>query len=190
VGGLLHRLTWKTGAESREEFHGIDPATGQWTIWGFDSKGRVYKGVGESAKAGEWSYRLRARARTGRSPSSTGTSSSGRTKIGMRSRSSSWTGKSSPLRYKCGSGRSSAVKSRQQAAAILGPWPPRIRLNWSATPVRTQPTRTGREARAVNWSATPPCAPRCPEFSGPGQQHKRAAAVMCLTRVGAFTRSG
>jgi hypothetical protein len=36
----------------REEFHGIDPATGQWTIWGFDSKGRVYKGVGESAKAG------------------------------------------------------------------------------------------------------------------------------------------
>jgi hypothetical protein len=44
------RLTWKTGAESREEFHGIDPATGQWTIWGFDSKGRVYKGVGESGR--------------------------------------------------------------------------------------------------------------------------------------------
>jgi len=37
------RLTWKTGAESREEFHGIDPATGQWTIWGFDSKGRVIR---------------------------------------------------------------------------------------------------------------------------------------------------
>ncbi len=27
-------------------------------------------------------------------------------------------------------------------------------------------------------------------FSCPGQQHKRAAAVVCLTHVGAFTRSG
>jgi hypothetical protein len=59
------RLTWKTGAESREEFHGIDPATGQWTIWGFDSKGRVYKGVGESAKAGEWSYRTSGQSKDG-----------------------------------------------------------------------------------------------------------------------------
>jgi hypothetical protein len=59
------RLTWKTGAESREEFHGIDPATGQWTIWGFDSKGRVYKGVGESAKAGEWSYRTSGQSENG-----------------------------------------------------------------------------------------------------------------------------
>jgi hypothetical protein len=59
------RLTWKTGAESREEFHGIDPATGQWTIWGFDSKGRVYKGVGESAKAGEWSYRASGQSKDG-----------------------------------------------------------------------------------------------------------------------------
>src|SRR5262245_1244799 len=35
------RLTWKIGEDSREEIHGIDPATGQWTLWGFDSKGRA-----------------------------------------------------------------------------------------------------------------------------------------------------
>jgi voltage-gated potassium channel len=29
-----------------------------------------------------------------------------------------------------------------------------------------------------------------PRISGLGHQHKRAAAVVCLTRVGAFTRSG
>jgi hypothetical protein len=59
------RLTWKIGEESREEIHGIDPATGQWTIWGFDSKGRAYKGVGESAKAGEWSYRVSGQGKDG-----------------------------------------------------------------------------------------------------------------------------
>jgi hypothetical protein len=50
------RLAWKTEGESGEEIHGIDPATGRWTYWGFDSKGRVYKGAVTSAKAGEWSY--------------------------------------------------------------------------------------------------------------------------------------
>ena len=59
------RLTWKIGEESREEIHGIDPATGQWTIWGFDSKGRAYKGIGESAKAGEWSYQVSGQGKDG-----------------------------------------------------------------------------------------------------------------------------
>jgi hypothetical protein len=59
------RLTWKIGDESREEIHGIDPATGQWTIAGFDSKGRVYKGVAQSGKAGEWSYRVSGQGKDG-----------------------------------------------------------------------------------------------------------------------------
>src|SRR5215470_3257379 len=59
------RLSWKIGEESREEIHGIDPATGQWTIWGFDSQGRVYKGVGTSGKAGEWSYRTSGQGKDG-----------------------------------------------------------------------------------------------------------------------------
>ena len=59
------RLTWKIGEESREEIHGIDPATGRWTLWGFDSKGRVYKGVGESTKPGEWSYRTSGQGKDG-----------------------------------------------------------------------------------------------------------------------------
>src|SRR5262245_43303922 len=42
------RLTWKIGDESREEIHGIDPASGRWIIAGFDSDGRVYRGAGES----------------------------------------------------------------------------------------------------------------------------------------------
>jgi hypothetical protein len=50
------RLTWKVGDESREEILGIDPATGQWSFWGFDSKGRTWKGIAESHKAGEWHY--------------------------------------------------------------------------------------------------------------------------------------
>jgi hypothetical protein len=58
-------LTWKSGEESREEIHGIDPATGQWTIWGFDSKGRVYKRVGRSAKTGEWTYRTSGQGKDG-----------------------------------------------------------------------------------------------------------------------------
>jgi hypothetical protein len=59
------RLTWKIGEDSREEIHGIDPVTGQWTLWGFDSQGRVYKGVGQSAKPGEWSYRTSGQGRGG-----------------------------------------------------------------------------------------------------------------------------
>jgi hypothetical protein len=59
------RLTWKIGEDSREEIHGIDPATGRWTLWGFDSKGRVYKGVGESTKRGEWSYRTSGQGKDG-----------------------------------------------------------------------------------------------------------------------------
>jgi hypothetical protein len=51
------RLSWDHGDGTLEEgIHGIDPATGQWTFWGFDNKGRFYKGVATSAKAGEWSY--------------------------------------------------------------------------------------------------------------------------------------
>jgi hypothetical protein len=60
----LIRLTWKTGAESREEFHGIDPATGQWTTWGFHSKGRVIRA---SARA-----RRRASGVTGFGPGKDG----------------------------------------------------------------------------------------------------------------------
>jgi hypothetical protein len=59
------RLTWNLGEESREEIHGIDPATGRWTLWGFDSKGRVYKGAGESTKPGEWNYRTSGQSKDG-----------------------------------------------------------------------------------------------------------------------------
>jgi hypothetical protein len=59
------RLTWKIGDVSREEIHGIDPATGRWTIAGFDSKGRVYQGVGSSDKAGEWNYSVSGQGKDG-----------------------------------------------------------------------------------------------------------------------------
>ena len=59
------RLTWKIGDVSREEIHGIDPAIGRWTIAGFDSKGRVYRGFGGSEKAGEWSYRVSGQGKDG-----------------------------------------------------------------------------------------------------------------------------
>ena len=59
------RLTWKIEGESTEHIHGIDPATGQWTIWGFDSKGRVYKSVGRSEKPGEWSYNFSGQGKDG-----------------------------------------------------------------------------------------------------------------------------
>jgi hypothetical protein len=59
------RLTWKIGDTSREEIHGIDPATGRWAIAGFDSKGRVYRGFGESERAGEWSYRVSGQGKDG-----------------------------------------------------------------------------------------------------------------------------
>jgi hypothetical protein len=59
------RLTWKIGDESREEIHGIDPATGKWTIAGFDSKGRVYQGVGGSEKSGAWNYRSSGQGQDG-----------------------------------------------------------------------------------------------------------------------------
>src|SRR5262249_46009396 len=59
------RLTWKIGDKSREEIHGIDPATGQWTISGFDSEGRVYKAVGESVKSGEGNYRVSGQGKDG-----------------------------------------------------------------------------------------------------------------------------
>ena len=65
------RLTWKVGAESREEIHGLDPVTGQWTFWGFDSSGRTYTGVGESVKAGEWSYRSAGQGKNGPNSSKT-----------------------------------------------------------------------------------------------------------------------
>src|SRR4029450_5036204 len=94
------RLTWKTGAESREEFHGIDPATGQWTIWGLGPKAGSIRASARARRRASGVTGLRARARTGRCPLSTRTSSSGRTKIGMRSGSSSWTAQSSALRSK------------------------------------------------------------------------------------------
>jgi hypothetical protein len=33
---VLHPADLEDRRAVREEFHGIDPATGQWTIWGFD----------------------------------------------------------------------------------------------------------------------------------------------------------
>jgi hypothetical protein len=65
----LIRLTWKTGAESRQEFHGIDPATGQWTIWGFDSKG----GRRREREGRRVELPASGQGRTGRCPLSTRT---------------------------------------------------------------------------------------------------------------------
>ncbi|MBX9581082.1 MAG: hypothetical protein K2X87_12305 [Gemmataceae bacterium] len=65
LDGAFIRLNWKIGDESREEVYGIDPATGQWTFWGFDSGGRTYKGVAEGGKAGEWTYRAAGHGKNG-----------------------------------------------------------------------------------------------------------------------------
>jgi hypothetical protein len=38
------------------EVHGIEPVSGKWTWWTFESTGTVWKGTGESDKEGSWSY--------------------------------------------------------------------------------------------------------------------------------------
>jgi hypothetical protein len=59
------QLTWKGGDDSLHEIHGIDPATGRWTCWGFDNKGRVWKGGVESEKSGEWTFHSSGQGKAG-----------------------------------------------------------------------------------------------------------------------------
>jgi hypothetical protein len=59
------QLTQKSAEESFQEIHGIDPATGRWVYRGFTSKGRVWKGVAESAKAGEWTFQDSGQGKAG-----------------------------------------------------------------------------------------------------------------------------
>jgi hypothetical protein len=59
------QMIWKSGEESFQEMHGIDPATGRWTIWGFDNKGRVWTGGAHSAKAGEWTFHSSGQGKAG-----------------------------------------------------------------------------------------------------------------------------
>jgi hypothetical protein len=59
------RVTGKFGEESIQEIHGIDPATGQWAYWGFESKGRVYKGGAQSEKSGEWTFHSSGQGKAG-----------------------------------------------------------------------------------------------------------------------------
>src|SRR5437588_5169847 len=51
------QMTGKHDLGSFQAIFGIDPATGKWTSWGFDSEGRVSKGINEGEKAGEWTFR-------------------------------------------------------------------------------------------------------------------------------------
>src|SRR5262249_10149498 len=44
------QLNGKEGNDSSHEIYGIDPVTQQWTFWGFDNKGRVYRATVESEK--------------------------------------------------------------------------------------------------------------------------------------------
>jgi hypothetical protein len=59
------QLTQMSSDESFQEIHGIDPATGQWAYWGFTTKGRLWKGVAENTKAGEWMFRDSGQGKTG-----------------------------------------------------------------------------------------------------------------------------
>jgi hypothetical protein len=48
------QVRWKLSGDSGISLVGIDPSTGKLTWWGFDHKGRVWKGTTNLDKPGEW----------------------------------------------------------------------------------------------------------------------------------------
>lgn len=56
IPGKYFTLGWTTGNEARLEINGMDPTTGEWTLWGFDEGGRVARGICQSPRPGEWAY--------------------------------------------------------------------------------------------------------------------------------------
>jgi hypothetical protein len=120
---------------------------------GLDSKGRVYKGVGESAKAGEWSYRASGQSKDGPMSIEPKDVTLAPDEDRYEIQEFILDGKSSPLRYKCGSGRSRTVKSRQH----LG----RPRSQFSEFTVTVGSALQG--------------APRCPEFLDSAKPYARGA---------------
>jgi hypothetical protein len=90
------QLTWSNSDETLHEINGIDPATGRWTVWGFDNKGVIYEGVTESAKAGEWTYRLSGRGKAGPLSWKTKEVKLGADKTRLEILESVWDGKKQP----------------------------------------------------------------------------------------------
>lgn len=48
------QVRWKTSGDSGISLVGIDPSTGKLTWWGFDHRGRVWKGTTNLDKPDEW----------------------------------------------------------------------------------------------------------------------------------------
>lgn len=48
------QVTWKVSGDSGMTVVGIDPSTGKLTWWGFDDKGRVWKGTTNLDERGKW----------------------------------------------------------------------------------------------------------------------------------------
>jgi hypothetical protein len=65
LGNKFLRLSGKEGDLTFEETIGIDPRTGKWSSWGFDTKGTVWQGETEIGKAGEWTFHLAGKAKSG-----------------------------------------------------------------------------------------------------------------------------
>jgi hypothetical protein len=59
------RTVGEFAGDAYTEIHGIDPVSGRYTYWGFDSKGRVWKGVVETSKPGEWMLRESGQGKAG-----------------------------------------------------------------------------------------------------------------------------
>lgn len=65
LGKKFIKLTGKEGDLAFEETIGVDPTTGKWTSWGFDSKGTVWRGEADFGKPGEWTFQLAGASKGG-----------------------------------------------------------------------------------------------------------------------------